>query len=46
MDAHESKSAIWLPHPVEEVFAFFSDPANLDSITPAWVCFRMVTPAD
>ena len=45
MDIHEFKSEIWLPRPVEEVFVFFSDPANLDSITPPWLSFRIVTPA-
>jgi ligand-binding SRPBCC domain-containing protein len=44
MVSHEFKSEIWLPRPVEEVFAFFSDPANLDSITPPWLSFRMVRP--
>ncbi|MGE5207767.1 MAG: SRPBCC family protein [Alphaproteobacteria bacterium] len=44
MATHEFNSEIWLPHPVEEVFAFFSNPANLDSITPPWLRFRMVTP--
>jgi ligand-binding SRPBCC domain-containing protein len=42
---HELKGEIWLPRPIEEVFAFFGDPANLDSITPRWLSFRMVTPA-
>jgi ligand-binding SRPBCC domain-containing protein len=44
MVSHEFKSEIWLPRPVEEVFAFFSDPANLDSITPPWLSFRIVRP--
>ena len=44
MVTHEFKSKIWLPRPIEEVFAFFSDPANLDSITPAWLSFQMLTP--
>jgi ligand-binding SRPBCC domain-containing protein len=26
----------WLPHPVEFVFAFFANPANLPRLLPAW----------
>lgn len=32
----------WLPRPVEEVFAFFSRPDNLQAITPPWLDFRIV----
>jgi ligand-binding SRPBCC domain-containing protein len=39
---HELRNEILLPRPVQEVFQFFADPANLDSITPAWLNFRMV----
>lgn len=44
MNVHEFKSEIWLPGSVEKVFAFFADPTNLDSITPVWLNFRMLTP--
>jgi ligand-binding SRPBCC domain-containing protein len=44
MVIHEFKSEIFLPRSIEEVFAFFSDPVNLDSITPPWLSFRMITP--
>jgi ligand-binding SRPBCC domain-containing protein len=32
----------WLPRPIDEVFAFFSRPENLQVITPPWLDFRMV----
>jgi ligand-binding SRPBCC domain-containing protein len=34
-----------LPAAPEEVFAFFADAHNLEAITPAWLSFRVVTPA-
>jgi ligand-binding SRPBCC domain-containing protein len=43
MRIHQFTSELWLPRPIEEVFAFFSDAGNLDSITPPWLSFRMVT---
>jgi ligand-binding SRPBCC domain-containing protein len=32
---------VWLPRPVEEVFAFFADPRNLDALTPSWLHFHI-----
>jgi ligand-binding SRPBCC domain-containing protein len=45
MRIRQFKSELWLPRAREEVFSFFSDPANLNAITPAWLNFRMVTAA-
>src|SRR5262245_10304287 len=34
----------FVPRPLEEVFQFFSDAANLQEITPAFLDFQVVTP--
>ena len=39
------ESSVWLPRPLDEVFAFFSDASNLEVITPPWLKFSVVTPA-
>lgn len=37
-------SEIWLPRPREEVFAFFSDAFQLETLTPPWLKFEVLTP--
>lgn len=32
-----------VPRPVEETFAFFADPGNLEALTPGWLRFRIVS---
>jgi ligand-binding SRPBCC domain-containing protein len=33
----------WFEHPLQEVFAFFADPKNLETITPPWLHFEIKT---
>jgi ligand-binding SRPBCC domain-containing protein len=35
---------LWLPRPRTEVFQFFTDVQNLETITPSWVNFQVLTP--
>jgi uncharacterized protein (TIGR01777 family) len=36
----------WIPAPLSKVFDFFSSAHNLERITPPWLNFQVLTPAD
>ena len=41
---HTLRREQWIPRPIDEAFAFFSDARNLEVITPSWLGFRSLTP--
>jgi ligand-binding SRPBCC domain-containing protein len=44
MRTQKLKTEIWLPRDRASVFAFFSDPKNLEELTPDWLHFEILTP--
>jgi len=44
MRIHRLERRQVLPHPVEEVFAFFADARNLERLTPPLLRFEVLTP--
>lgn len=46
MRTYHLQTSLWLPRPREQIFAFFSDPKNLEKITPPWLRFEILSPTE
>lgn len=44
MDHYILRYEQWFPRPVSQVFDFFADARNLETITPPWLAFQIATP--
>ena len=43
MNVFSLRSDVWLPRPLSQIFPFFSDPGNLETLTPAWLSFEVIS---
>jgi ligand-binding SRPBCC domain-containing protein len=46
MTTHLFETELWLPVAREKVFPFFADARNLETITPPWLNFEILTPGE
>ena len=44
MREYTLQTGLWLPRPRSEVFPFFAEARNLETITPPWLKFEVLTP--
>ena len=44
MSVFALRNEVWLPRPIDEVFEFFSDAYNLETLTPPILRFEVLTP--
>jgi ligand-binding SRPBCC domain-containing protein len=44
MKVYTLQSKVWVPHPREGVFEFFSRAENLQTLTPHWLHFSILSP--
>src|SRR5215475_3548619 len=46
MRTYQLQTSLWLPQPRQRIFGFFSDPKNLERITPPWLHFEILSPTE
>src|SRR5262245_61481433 len=46
MRTYQLQTSLWLPQPRQRIFGFFSDPKNLERITPPWLHFEILSPIE
>jgi len=45
MRKHLLEAELWLPLPPEELFSFFAEARNLETLTPPWLRFTVLSPS-
>jgi ligand-binding SRPBCC domain-containing protein len=46
MRTYQLQTSLWLPQPRKQIFDFFSEPKNLEKITPPWLRFEIISPTE
>ncbi len=46
LTTHVFQTELWVPVPREKVFPFFAAARNLETITPPWLNFKILTPGE
>ena len=44
MNQYTLQTELWLPRPRDQVFPFFAEARNLETLTPPWLQFEVLTP--
>ncbi len=44
MNVRQLNTQLWVPQSLKTVFAFFADATNLETLTPPWLNFKVLSP--